>query len=517
MDDVGSTESGASKGVSVALSGGGHRAALFALGVLLYLADADRHRQVTSIASVSGGSMTNGAFAQAADPYNGSTKDQVRQLARAFASTIANEGSFMGPPFGAVRIVTAAMCLIGGWAALGFLSSLWLRVILESLAGVAAGSVLASSIRGWLPRAYIVFVAFSASWALGGPWIVPVPAAVRLLVMLVAIAVWIWTVFAQRSRVCEWAFQRTFYSRGKEATRLDEIHDELDHVFCATELQSSELLYFSSRFVYGYRYGKGSSEGTSLARAVQSSACLPFAFAPRWLKRSAFAFSFELPDKPPSEDRAGDSWFVVLTDGGVYDNMADEWAIGFDGRCRVWPSLRRDHREPGQLIVVNGSAGKGWDRFPPSKIPGAGELAGMLRIKDVLYDQTTAPRRRALVAAFNQAAISGTGLTGALVDIGQSPFDVPRAFISDDRWPERMGRAARALDALGDTADFWDQERRHSAAIPTVLSRLGSETSARLMRHAYVLAMINLSVVLDFPPLPVPTLQEMSWFTQRPT
>jgi hypothetical protein len=47
-------------GIGVALSGGGHRAALFALGVLWYPADAGKNRSVTSIASVSGGSLTNG-------------------------------------------------------------------------------------------------------------------------------------------------------------------------------------------------------------------------------------------------------------------------------------------------------------------------------------------------------------------------------------------------------------------------------------------------------------------------
>ncbi|MDH4346170.1 MAG: hypothetical protein OEW31_07540, partial [Thermoleophilia bacterium] len=52
---------------AVALSGGGHRAALFGLGVLLYLADAGKSREVTSVASVSGGSLTNGYVAQSVD------------------------------------------------------------------------------------------------------------------------------------------------------------------------------------------------------------------------------------------------------------------------------------------------------------------------------------------------------------------------------------------------------------------------------------------------------------------
>ena len=44
--------------IAVALSGGGHRACLFALDALLYLVDAGKAKQLTSIASVSGGSLT---------------------------------------------------------------------------------------------------------------------------------------------------------------------------------------------------------------------------------------------------------------------------------------------------------------------------------------------------------------------------------------------------------------------------------------------------------------------------
>jgi hypothetical protein len=54
-------------GVGVAISGGGHRAAMFGLGALLYLADAGKNRPVTSIASISGGSLTNGYVALKVD------------------------------------------------------------------------------------------------------------------------------------------------------------------------------------------------------------------------------------------------------------------------------------------------------------------------------------------------------------------------------------------------------------------------------------------------------------------
>ena len=77
--------------VGVALSGGGHRAALFGLGVLLYLADSGRNRSVTSVASVSGGSLTNGYLAQELE-YRTASPEDVHDLARRFASQIVRRG-----------------------------------------------------------------------------------------------------------------------------------------------------------------------------------------------------------------------------------------------------------------------------------------------------------------------------------------------------------------------------------------------------------------------------------------
>jgi hypothetical protein len=50
--------------IAVALAGGGYRAALFGLGVLLYRVDAAKNREIPSISSVSGGSLTNALVGQ---------------------------------------------------------------------------------------------------------------------------------------------------------------------------------------------------------------------------------------------------------------------------------------------------------------------------------------------------------------------------------------------------------------------------------------------------------------------
>src|SRR5262245_25025768 len=53
--------------LALALSGGGHRATLFAMGALLALVDRGLNKRVVQISSVSGGSITNAFLAQRCD------------------------------------------------------------------------------------------------------------------------------------------------------------------------------------------------------------------------------------------------------------------------------------------------------------------------------------------------------------------------------------------------------------------------------------------------------------------
>jgi predicted acylesterase/phospholipase RssA len=426
----------------------------------------------------------------------------------------------MGPAFSVLVLVGAGALLVAAWIVLA-IDPIWVGASLSSLIGILAGAVLATTFRGVLARLYVVVLTLTLVWVVGGPWLLPWPAALRFLTLLVLMAVWIALIAGRRSAICERAYQDTFFSPGERATRLADIHDDLDHVFCATELQSSESLYFSKQFVAGYRYGIGNPGETTLARAVQASACLPFAFAPRWFAYKPFGFKFPSDDEPPIEQRAKGTKYLVLTDGGVYDNMATQWGTGYENRITWWRELATSGRRPTHLIVANASAGKGWQLAKRSAIPGAAEIGGMLAIKDVLYDQTTAPRRRALVAAFDQAAAAARvvddseeahqriGLLGTIVDISQSPFTVPKQFENSRAWPERAERAREAiaaLGALGISEDAWRKDSKKDAEIGTVLHRLGLEVSARLLHHAYVLAAVNAWVVLGFKmPEPLPS------------
>src|SRR5947208_13213555 len=128
--------------------------------------------------------------------------------------------------------------------------------------------------------------------------------------------------------------------------------------------------------------------------------------------------------------------------------MADQWGQGMDARRGRWPEHAAEMREMDELIVVNSSAGLPFGAVRSLRWPLLGELLSLLRDKDVLYDNGTTLRRYGLVARFDRAALTGTGLRGSLVHIPDSPFTVPRAFEGSTVWPDRATRARAVLQAL---------------------------------------------------------------------
>jgi hypothetical protein len=186
---------------------------------------------------------------------------------------------------------------------------------------------------------------------------------------------------------------------------------------------------------------------------------------------------------------------VTLTDGGVYDNMADQWPSRVDRRAALKPELNL--KVPSELVVVNSSAGLAWSWVRKLRIPFFGEVLAFMRDVNIMYDNSASLRMKGLVARF-QAEV---GPKGSLVNIEQSPFKIPRAFDTGDS-PEAQ-RARAVMGKLGN-ADEWAQIAKENAAVATTLSKLGSEVAGRLMRHGYATAMANLHVILDYPLLDLP-------------
>jgi len=439
---------------ALAFSGGGHRATAFALGVLLYLADAGRANDIVSIASVSGGSLANGAVAQDVD-LRTCSKGEIEAVVTRVASRVASTGTLL-------RATVTRLYFV------------WL-LVLPAVVACAWG-----------------FVAFSVGTRIG--------------ISAVALVLFVFSV-GQRGVVCGRAFAETLFSTGGRSAQLGDIHQGVDHVICATELHAGEHMYFSGRFVSSYRFGLGRPGNLPLHVAVQASAAFPPIFPPRRVRSARFSFKGGRPE-------AAGTKFLELHDGGVYDNMADQWMQGLVKRAARPENADAAFKDADALVAVNSSAGLGWSALRLLRIPVLRELVALLQDKSVLYDNGTALRRVGLVARFDLAEREGHGLTGALVHIAQTPFTVPDGFADEEgQWKERSERARQVLAHLAagslSRAD-WSDVAKENSVVPTTLVRLGDAVTSRLMFHAYVLAMVNLHVVLDYPLLELPSRERFT-------
>ena len=437
------------KSLAVALSGGGHRATLFVLGALMYIVDAKANAYVTSIASVSGGSLTNGLVGQAVN-FRETDGDEFRKrVASPLATQIAKSGTLFAPLLTKVYVVLLIVGLI------------------------------------------LVFLI---------PAIIPVLWGWRIVVFLVLLALWGW-LLGVRGRVCAHAFASTLFSPNNRETLLADIKKkDLDHVICSTEFRSSEQVYFAGEFIYSRALGYGVPAKLPLARAVQASAAFPGGFPPSVLETKQHGFVGAPPPSaggPPERPRQ-----MILTDGGVYDNMGEQWARGFTARIARCNNLATGRSAPNQLVVVNASARIPWDPFRKRLIPLVGELLALLRVNDILYINTTNVRRQAIVASFDPTdPTKASALPSLLVQIAQSPFVVADAYAGKSAEVGERAREVQEFLKNGPTSDEWSKIARENSAVGTSLSRFKPEVTARLIYQGYVVAMCNLRVLFgtDFP------------------
>lgn len=439
------------KRLAIALSGGGHRATLFALGVMQYLADAGLNPNVVSVASVSGGSLTNGVVAQRVDLNACDGADFEHRVTAPLLAQVACRGT----------LFAAAVT----WLYLGLLTA------------SAAATVLL-------------------------PWCWDAAPGWRLAAFAAGVLITAWLA-ARRGAVCAQALRHTLFDAPGGATRMADLQRPVSHVLCSTDLRTGRAVYMSSPFVYGHGLGVAAPGTLALHRAVQASACFPGGFPPAQFDVRGMTFN-DTATGAPARRQPGR---LVLVDGGVYDNMADQWVRGLHARKQRWPALETLVSEPDTLVVVNAAARQEWAPFH-ARLPLWSEIAALVRDMNVLYENTTAVRRQDLVERFDEAQRSGQGLRGALVMIRQSPYDIAGYFAGDEvrtQWPERAARADAVLAALASEGrEHWRELTRRSCKVPTTLRALGEAAGTELVRHGYVLAMANMHVILGAPLLDLP-------------
>lgn len=192
-----------------------------------------------------------------------------------------------------------------------------------------------------------------------------------------------------------------------------------------------------------------------------------------------------------------------MSDGGVYDNMGDQWATGFESRLKHWPELGIGRLAPNRLIVVNASARIPWSPVGYQSVPWVGEVTTLAGVVDVMYINTTNRRRQEITRSFHPDHLDDAkGLPGVLVQISQSPFVVAKAFAKGNG--VAAGRAKAVLALLGNTEDTWAKIAQDNAKVGTTLSKLGTDVSARLVYQGYVVAMCNVHILFGegFPLCP---------------
>lgn len=348
---------GTSYPLGLAISGGGHRATLFGLGVLMAMRDANR--EPTQISSVSGGSITNAVlarnyFAKVPHEMKGMSEDEFWQSeTRALFDTIVSKG---------------------------ILTKSWLRSLLILM-------VLP-------PLAIVLLFILGASPA----W----------YVTLTVLIIWI-SLILLRGLLVEWLIARRFFGDASDKVHLEDLHNKkadapVEHVICCTDLITGRPLYASTRnggHIYriyddrppgvgprttmpwsqvkeisnpGIQYA---SQRLTVPALVRASAGFP-GIPPRRVKLSPLESS-DHPQRPMHVPSV-----AFLSDGGIWSNLATQpFEDGY-----LWGGYG-----PWVVIVADASAPLGYISAFPFHVPGLAEILALVRQAVILTMNTVTPRR----------------------------------------------------------------------------------------------------------------------------
>ena len=425
------------KSIGLCLSGGGHRASIFTLGALLYLVDADRHRDVKAISSVSGGSLTSGFFAAQTESIQSMDREAFDRCAARWAGQIAGNPSWWITAL-ATHVVLFVLwavltCMTWGW--LPPLSDVtgnprWWESQLGYLLAVCVWAGLVAhrpggTFWGWWGTWLYVGIFLPAAFLAVFVWWAPLPWLSRIAIAVVAAGV-----IGLRPYIADYAFRATVFGN----KQLKFIQATPHHVFCATEIQEGRHVFFGRNFIHSYTAGLGQSADLRLSTAVQASANFPVAFPYRIFRISKYRFKLRTG---PLSLIAKPMTSLALSDGGVQDNMGITWFV--DNAERIaslkqrfsWDSSRPPKSDCDRiedqlvamddrsdlLIVVNSSFPPPWTALIGwvQRIPLIGEIVALLSVQRVMYNHRGREQSRQLHRSFFDRSRSG-----ALVSIEHS-------------------------------------------------------------------------------------------------
>ena len=290
-----------------------------------------------------------------------------------------------------------ALCLSGGGyrAMLFHLGALWrLNELgylpqLDRVSSVSGGSITAAALAmNW---AQLDFDAAGVSRGFHAAVVKPVRSLANHTIDVWAVLAGVLSLGTKGSHAASF-FRRHLLG----STTLQDLPDRPRFVFNATSLQSGVLWRFTKTYMWDYRVGQIPYPSTSLATAVAASAAFPPLLSPVLLH---FHDSEYTPgtgvdlQKPPFTTR------VVLTDGGVYDNLGLETAWK---RCST--------------ILVSDGGG----RSNPEPSPMFNWFFQIYRLLMVIDAQVRSLRKRQTIGAFSSGQREGVywGIGSHIADYG---------------------------------------------------------------------------------------------------
>jgi NTE family protein len=178
------------------------------------------------------------------------------------------------------------------------------------------------------------------------------------------------------------AYRKSLYG---DATLQDLPDDTAGPRFVinATNVQSGAIMRFSRPYIADYRVGRADSPTVPLAVAVAASSAFPPVLSPARLKLPDDAMKrmagADLFQKPYTTD-------IVLTDGGVYDNLGLE---------TVWKEYK--------TVIVSDGGGQ----MAAEPDPKGDWVRHSLRVNDLIDNQVRALRKRLVVGSLVRKERSG--------------------------------------------------------------------------------------------------------------
>ncbi len=185
------------------------------------------------------------------------------------------------------------------------------------------------------------------------------------------------------ARVCD-AYDKTLF----HGATLQDLPDHPRFVIDSTNVQSAALFRFSKPYARDWRVGQILNPKIPLAVAVAASSAFPPVLSPMELDPQMYGCAFAPAPPYPAK--------IVLTDGGVYDNLGLETA---------WKECR--------TILVSDAGG----HAAPEPNPHRDWTRHAYRVIAIIDDQVRSLRTRATIDAFERGERIGAYF-GIRTDIG---------------------------------------------------------------------------------------------------